>query len=315
MFSILLTALAASAAFVQASSLTPRAQRVRCGTSPSAEKVEQMEAHFNANRVPASSTSASAAKKANGTTIDVYFHVIYKSKTEAGGYVPTEQIEAQIDVMNEAYAIMGITWNLADTEYIKNSNWFNTVGPDETAQTTMKSKYRTGGKADLNVYTVGFVSGSGQGLLGYSTFPSDYDSNPDDDGVVMLFSSTPGGATENYNEGQTLTHEAGHWVGLYHTFQGGCTGSGDQVSDTPAEAVRYSSLTGIERRYIYTYHFLQNPASGCPADSTDTCPKQKGTDPIHNFMDYSYDSCMTEFTAGQASRAADQLATYRGLDI
>ena len=55
--------------------------------------------------------------------------------------------------MNEAYAIMGITWNLADTEYIKNSNWFNTVGPDATAQTTMKTKYRTGGKADLNVYT------------------------------------------------------------------------------------------------------------------------------------------------------------------
>lgn len=93
------------------------------------------------------------------------------------------------------------------------------VGPDSSLQTTMKKQLRIGGPADLNVYTVGFVSGSGAGLLGYSTFPSSYSGNPKDDGVVMLFSSTPGGSTQNYNLGQTLTHEAGHWVGLYHVFQ------------------------------------------------------------------------------------------------
>ena len=32
-----------------------------------------------------------------------------------------------------------------------------------------------------------------------------------------------------------------------------------------------------------------------------------------NYMDYSYDSCMTEFTAGQAARMVSQLATYRGI--
>lgn len=71
----------------------------------------------------------------------------------------------------------------------------------------MKNQLRQGGAADLNVYTVGFTSGSGAGLLGYSTFPSSYASAPKDDGVVMLFSSVPGGSTANYNEGK---------VGIYH---------------------------------------------------------------------------------------------------
>lgn len=92
-----------------------------------------------------------------------------------------------------------------------NADWFNNVGPDSSLQTTMKNSLRTGGASALNVYSVGFVSGSGAGLLGYSTFPSDYASDPKDDGVVMLFSSVPGGSTENYNEGR-VSRYISYWL-------------------------------------------------------------------------------------------------------
>ncbi|EIN10468.1 metalloprotease [Punctularia strigosozonata HHB-11173 SS5] len=266
--------------------VTPRV----CGTYISDEHLAKAEEHFQANKIEPASKVASAA--ASETTLNIYFHVISKNSSVEGGNVPHSQLVDQVKVMNEDYAGSGIKWKLANTTRTKHKSWFSEVGPDSSLQTAMKKKLRQGGKADLNVYTVGFESGSGAGLLGYSTFPSSYDSNPQDDGVVMLFSSVPGGSTENYNLGRTLTHEAGHWVGLYHTFQGGCSGSGDHVSDTPAEA---------------------SAASGCPS-SRDTC-SSSGADPIHNYMDYTYDSCMNQFTDGQIKRLKSQMATYRDVSL
>ncbi|KAG8742344.1 hypothetical protein FRC10_001625 [Ceratobasidium sp. 414] len=196
--------------------------------------------------------------------------------------------------MNNHYS-GAIKFKLSNTTHTTNSDWFNKVGPGTKSQKAMKAALRVGGPADLNIYTVGFKSGEGEGLLGYATFPSSYAKKPKDDGVVILYSSVPGGTTQNYNLGMTLTHEVGHWLGLYHTFQGGCEGKGDYVSDTPAEA---------------------EPAFGCPVNR-NTCPGA-GKDPmspfrIHNFMDYSYDYCMTQFTPGQVKRFRSQIAAYRGL--
>ncbi|KAF5387931.1 hypothetical protein D9615_000123 [Tricholomella constricta] len=262
----------------------PFTQRT-CGTTPTDDEVFVMEKDFQAKKVEVSDVSAQAV-------LNVFWHVVSEDTTLSGGNIPDSQIAAQINVINNAYASVGISWVLAGTTRTVNSDWFNRAAPGTSQQNAMKSALRQGGASALNVYSVGFTSGSGAGLLGYATFPSSYSSNPLDDGVVMLFSSVPGGTAAPYNLGHTLTHEAGHWVGLFHTFQGGCASPGDSVSDTPPEA---------------------SPAFGCPT-GRDTC-SGGGADPIHNYMDYSDDACMTQFTAGQTARAKSQMATYRGVSL
>ncbi|TEB37672.1 metalloprotease [Coprinellus micaceus] len=262
--------------------------RKTCGTEISEADKVKAEKHFAAHKV----VTVAGNSSTRAATIDVYWHIVSRDATLSGGNIPDSQITEQIAVINKAYATTGLSFVLAGTDRTTNVNWFNRAGPSTTEQTAMKTALRKGAARDLNVYTVGFNSGSAYGLLGYATFPWDFESKPSDDGVVILYSSVPGGTTAPYNLGHTLTHELGHWVGLYHTFQGGCTGSGDGVADTPAEA---------------------SPAYGCPT-GRDTC-SSAGLDPIHNYMDYSDDSCMTEFTPGQVDRLKLALSTYRSLSV
>jgi hypothetical protein len=94
-----------------------------------------------------------------------------------------------------------------------------------------------------------------------------------------------------YNLGATLVHEVGHWLGLEHTFEGGCSQTNDGVGDTPA---------------------IREPTSGCPLSRRDTCPNMPGADQFENYMDYSDDRCMNLFTRGQIER---MVASYEGLRL
>ncbi|TDD80971.1 zinc metalloprotease [Actinomadura darangshiensis] len=256
----------------------PAQARVRAGAhaternQPGTAKVAAMEKDFH-DRLG----KLKKVKTAAAMTVRVHFQVVYGS----AGNVSDATVQKQMDVLNDAYSGSGVTFTLAETKRTQNASWFS---DPEGNERQIKSSLHTGNAQDLNLYTADL----GSSLLGWATFPSDYNSQPAMDGVVIHYQSLPGGSLGNYNEGDTATHEVGHWMGLYHTFQGGCSGQGDQVSDTPAE---------------------QSPASGCPT-GRDTC-SAPGADPIHNFMDYSYDACMNEFTTGQTSRMQSQWSAYR----
>ena len=222
-----------------------------------------------------------AARPSAGTAINVYVHVIKGSATT--GNVSNKQIADQITVLNNAFRSAGFQFALAGTDTTVNADWY-TAGPNTSAEDQMKATLRLGTAADLNIY----ASNPGGGLLGWATFPSSYSNHPTDDGVVILSASMPGGDAAPYNLGDTATHEVGHWLGLYHTFQGGCSKNNDYVSDTAPE---------------------KSPAFGCPV-GRDTC-KQDGVDPITNFMDYTDDACMNTFSVDQSSRMTSQYGTYR----
>jgi hypothetical protein len=201
----------------------------RCSTHINPDVAEVLEQEFQAR---ADKTAVT------GGVINVYFHVIRRGTGIANGDVPDSMIQDQIAVLNAAFVSTGWSFSLAGITRTTNTSWF-AVAPGSTAEQQMKSTLRAGSADDLNIYS----ANPGQGLLGWATFPNWYSGDPQDDGVVILHSSMPGGAAAPYNLGDTATHEVGHWMGLYHTFQGGCTRAGDYVSDTPSE---------------------RSPAYGCP---------------------------------------------------
>lgn len=233
---------------------------------------------------PDDQSTPSDLRAAGKISVPVYFHVLHDGST---GDVPTSVVKRQISVLNASYggryggANTRVTFHLKAISRSDKAAWFN---EPERYEGTYKPKLRKGGKGTLNLYSARI----GGDLLGWSTFPWKYKSEPKMDGVTIHYGSMPGGPIDNFNRGFSATHEVGHWLGLYHTFQDGCGGKGDRVSDTPAE---------------------RDPTNGCPSGK-DTCPAP-GDDPVHNFMDYSYDTCMTSFTAGQGARMHKVWTAYR----
>ncbi|MFI7210750.1 zinc metalloprotease [Micromonospora maritima] len=266
---------------------THSAARVREGATAQEPEL------YSTNEANAYGVIKDVPRLANGSVrIPTIFHMVSDHELSAAEKARWNTlIAAQMTVLNDSFA--GRTaadasdtpfrFSLVDTTWTVNSAWY-TVVPGKNERDMKKALY-TGDSRTLNVYAANI----GDGLLGWAYFPKGYNNGRDYiDGVVMLDESMPGGTAGKYALGDTLTHEVGHWLMLEHTFAHGCSASGDFVADTPREAA---------------------PQFNCPVGA-DSCTAP-GLDPIHNFMDYTQDSCMNMFTPGQADRMSDAWVAFR----
>jgi hypothetical protein len=212
-------------------------------------------------------------------TVNVVFHVIHSGNS---GKLSTGAIKQQMSVLNKACKKRGFRFKLKATTYTNNSNWFTGCASSSTER-AMTSKLSVSPRTTLNIYSCNPRGG----FLGWAYLPGSGVTGSSSDGVFLLHSTLPGGSARPYNQGDTGTHEVGHYLGLDHTFFGGCSDR-DKVSDTPAE---------------------RSPPYGCPI-GRDTCGGG-GKDPIKNFMDYTDDSCMNTFTKGQKARIQKQTRAHR----
>lgn len=244
-----------------------------CATRDPSE-LEQRKADEVVQRWRAIDNGASRGK----ININVYWHTIHKGSK---GHLPSKIVKKSIDILNDAFS-PHFSFTIVEINVIGNKDyWYINYGQD----LDMKKALRKGDCGDLNVYSTSLSFG----LLGWATFPHSCSKKTKNDGVVILYKSTPGGDSFPYDEGDTLTHEVGHWLGLYHTFDGGCSNPGDHVADTPRVA---------------------SPNFGC--EVIDSCPHDgQGNDMIENFMDYTTDACMTKFTNGQFTRMVAMWNEYR----
>lgn len=243
--------------------------------------------------------------------------VVHRLESATGdGVFADALVQSQIDVLNEDFqALAGTNGSAGYNSRIRfrlatfdpdnnptpgwtrttNEFWFNDL-PDPVLG-TYYDHLAWDPHRYLNIYTLSPEAPGGL-ILGYVPFfPQEGGVGTAEDGVRCLWSAfgRPGTATP-YDQGRTVTHEVGHHLGLYHTFQSGCGtaaapgcySSGDRICDTEAESAS---------------------RGGCPAGAT-SC---SSPDPIHNYMDYTDDLCMNQFTHEQVRRIICTMRYYRPL--
>ena len=219
------------------------------------------------------------------------------------GRVSEDRLKQQIAVLNDTFGKAGFSFAVADTTFHdvaakpEQQGWF-AMGHLSDDEANAKRELGKNQRSMLNFYTAEPQDLFGEGLLGWATFPSELAGNESRDGVVIHHATLPGGHMSPYNLGKTGTHEVGHWLGLYHTFQDGCTDTNDEVADTPAQS---DSADTNGNGSVDIFECI---------DGLDTCEKA-GLDPVHNYMNYPEDQCLREFTAGQIERMRIQVAAFR----
>lgn len=268
---------------INGKTFTNQSEFIKRGYRCATDVPNQLERERTRNEI---SLMRSAMAPVQNVTINVQFiHITNGNK----GRITEDERVKQMKVLNNAYSNTGIqfSYNPETVKSVDKPAWFN-MGHISAAEREAKTALHIPPEYSLNFYTAGLQGG----LLGWATFPDRLQGDKVMDGVVILHSTLPGGTAAPYNQGETATHEVGHWLGLYHTFQDGCSGEGDEVQDTEAHA---------------------GPNFGCKNTLTDKdnfCSGETQA-PLKNFMNYVDDKCMSEFTPGQIARMKDMITTYR----
>ena len=303
------TALAALAALVLTASAVPlpfaatsgKAAKSSCGTHPAGAAQHASDLRLAAllaskrQHLRLARADNSAATQArlfsiadqDQLLVPVKFFVMHSG---SAGKVRRSQIEDQMRVLDEGFsgeqagAAVGapdvrVRFRLASVEYVDNQAYYKKC---ERNQQKIANAYVT--EPDKYVHVIVCHLD----FLGASTLPEDKPEGHNDHYIQLLDESLPGGNEDGANLGDTLVHEVGHYFGLEHTFEKGCSGQGDYVSDTPA---------------------AKKPNKSCK--KVDSCPNKPGNDAVENFMDYTPDSCMDRFSPGQAWRMRMQLNEHK----
>lgn len=263
----------------------------------------------------------SLAKKGTVIYIPVVFHIVHKNSSEnitqaqindcirvlnedfrkkagtnGGTSTDTKSVDAEIE-----FRLAQIDPNGNPTDGVNRIN--NATETNDGTDNTKKLSYWDSNKY-FNIWVVNVINSSsapaGSIILGYAQFPTSRSSRPTTDGIIVRADQVGNiGMGQTGQAGRTVTHEAGHWCGLYHPFQGGCVGGtstncstqGDQVCDTPPVAVS---------------------TNGCPT-SQNSCANDVPNlpDNIKNYMDYADGTCMDMYTAGQSVRMKSLMSTFR----
>jgi Pregnancy-associated plasma protein-A len=221
--------------------------------------------------------------------IPIAFHVIAAGKKDR---ITLSQIQALVNNMNIAFAGTPFSFFLYRADLINKKAWHDDCGPGTKNEKAMKKRLAIDPAHVVNIYSCSpRLKGLPPGLivLGIATFPDQYPENSTSHGIALHPSVLPGGSNPDYGTyGLVGIHEMGHYLGLFHTFQGGCS-DGDLVADTPAQAAaHFACLIGV-----------------------DTCAGAPGADDTQNFMNYSNDQCMNHFTPLQVERMLVQTGFFR----
>lgn len=248
-------------------------------------------------------------------TIPVVFHLVYQS---ASANISDAQILSQLTVLNQDYrridaspgdgpgADTQIEFCLAGLDPLGNPSTGITRhnSPLAIHKTTeedlLKQLIAWDDQRYLNIWiveSITLIDPNGQlpsrGILAYASYPTLPNGQPQGVVIANRYVGTTGSVVAPFAGGRTLTHEIGHYLGLFHPFEseGTCSGAsesncssgGDRVCDTPSQL---------------------NPTFGCPPSSGNSCKDTPcdAPDPDNNYLNYTDDACMNAFTEGQAAR-------------